>query len=165
MMPQLSTLSIRSFLAATALFCMGLLIYAAYLQHGPQFQQPCPLCVLQRYVYIGIALVAAMGAWRNHYGYAVGVVAVALGGAALAAWQVAKGSTMKACQADPIGQFVNSLPTADWFPEYFFANGGCADRYDALGLPVPVWSLLCFVGIAVAAAWAAWQQHRLQVKP
>lgn len=164
-MPPLSTLSLRSFLAATAAFCVGLLLYAAYLQHGPQFQQPCPLCVLQRYVYIAIALIAAVGAWRNHYGYAVGVAVVAGDGALLAGWQVVKGSSMTACQADPIGQFVNGLPTADWFPQYFFANGGCADRYDALGLPVPVWSLLCFAGIAIAAGWVAWQHHRLKAKP
>ncbi|MFN7220787.1 MAG: disulfide bond formation protein B [Burkholderiales bacterium] len=61
----------------------------------------------------------------------MGVAVVAGDGALLAGWQVAKGSTMTACQADPIGQFVNGLPTADWLPQYFFANGGCADRYDA----------------------------------
>jgi disulfide bond formation protein DsbB len=158
-------LTLRSFLIATAAFCVGLLAYAAYLQHGPQFQQPCPLCVLQRYVYIAIALVAALGAWRNQIGYVFGVEAVALGGVGLAGWQVAKGSTMTACQADPIGQFVNGLPTADLFPQYFFANGGCADRYDALGLPVPVWSLICFGGIAAAAGLMAWRQLIQNRKP
>jgi len=67
----------------------------------------------------------------------------------LALWQVLKGSDMTSCLRDPVGIFVNGLPMADWWPAYLFANGGCADKFITLGLPVPVWSLACFTGLLV----------------
>jgi protein dithiol:quinone oxidoreductase len=131
-------------MSSVALFCFALLAYAWYLQHGPQLQQPCPLCVLQRMAYILVCISAVVAAYRNDIPTKVATMLLALGGGALATWQVLKGGAMTACQRDPIGIFVNGLPTADHFPQYFFASGGCADQYSVLGLPVPVWSLICF---------------------
>ncbi len=137
-------------MGSIAVFAFALLAYAWMLQYGPERQQPCPLCVLQRYVYLLIGIAALIGAAHQHIAYAVTTITFAIVGIALALWQVLKGSEMTSCQRDPIGQFVNSLPTAELFPEYFFASGGCADKYFTLGLPVPVWSLVCFVLIGVA---------------
>src|SRR4051812_30353431 len=37
------------------LLCAGLLAYALYLQYY-EYQDPCPLCILQRVIYIGLML-------------------------------------------------------------------------------------------------------------
>ena len=143
-MTQLRT---RLLLAAIGVFCFALLAYAYYLQYGPQLQQPCPLCILQRYAYFAVGVVALVGAAIPTGAIIFSAAAVATGGAGLALWQVLKGSEMTSCLRDPVGIFVNGLPMADWWPEYLFANGGCADKFFTLGLPVPVWSLACFAGL------------------
>lgn len=143
-MTQLRT---RLLLASTAVFCFALLAYAYYLQYGPQLQQPCPLCILQRYAYFAVGVAALVGAAVPTRAVMFSAAVLATVGAALALWQVLKGSEMTSCLRDPIGIFVNGLPMADWWPEYLFANGGCADKFTTLGLPVPVWSLACFAGL------------------
>ena len=152
-------ISPRLLLTAIAVACFGLLAFAWFLQYGPERQQPCPLCVLQRYVYILIGLTALVGVWQQRIGYAIGAAMFAALGAGLAAWHTFKGATMLSCQRDPIGEFVNSLPTANWFPEYFFANGGCADQYFVFGVLMQVWSLICFVGLFAVGMYAAWRMR------
>ena len=145
----------RLVLAAIALFCFALLVYAYFLQHGPERQQPCPLCVLQRYVYFILGVVALIGAVWPRRSLMVSAALIATCGGGLALWQVMKGAEMTGCLRDPVGIFVNGLPMADWWPEYLFANGGCADKFYTLGLPVPVWSLLSFSALFCVLAWMA----------
>jgi disulfide bond formation protein DsbB len=140
--------------AGIALACFVLLTAAWYAQYGPAKQQPCPLCILQRYAYLLLGIVSAIGAVVAKPGKPALIAAfvadtVASVGLGLAIWQVTKGKDMTSCATDPIGVFVNGLPMVDWWPEFFFANGGCADVYPPLfGLAVPVWSLICFVILA-----------------
>lgn len=143
-------LSARVVFSAIAIACIALLAGAYQLQYGPQQQQPCPLCILQRYAYMGIALIAIIGAIHGPsrkggmlYNAFISVIAVA--GASCAVWQLAKGGEMQSCIADPIGQFVNTLPSANWWPEYLFATGGCSDKYPPiLGISLVTWSMICF---------------------
>jgi len=143
-------LSARAVFSVIALICIALLLTAYQLQYGAQRQQPCPLCILQRYAYMSIALVALIGAIhgpRRTAGmfYNAIIAVIALVGAGCALWQLSKGDTMQSCLADPLGNFVNTLPSANWWPEYFFATGGCADKYPPiLGITVAAWSLLWF---------------------
>lgn len=146
------------------LVALSLLATAGYLQYGPERQQPCPLCILQRYMYMALAAVSLVAAAHGPgrvgavlYGVLTG--AIAGGGLYFAIWQVTKGASMTSCLADPIGEFVNGLPSANWWPEFLFANGGCADQYSPmLGLSVPTWSMLWFsafalgsIGVVIAA--------------
>ena len=153
-------ISPRTILGLMAVFCFGLLATVWFLQYGPDKQQPCPLCVLQRYAMILIGITALIGAIHPRIGYALGTALFAVGGLAMAIWQVLKGAEMLSCKTDPIGIFVNGLPTANWWPEYFFATGGCADKYSVLGLPVPVWSLICFFLLMVVTLVAIIKMRR-----
>ena len=143
-------LSPRVIFAFIGLVCIGVLSTAWYLQYGPDRQQPCPLCILQRYTYIFLAIVTLLAATHGPQRIGMLVYAViadifASIGIGLALWQVTKGASMTSCLDDPIGELVNALPPANWWPEYFFANGGCADQYPPiLGLHVPQWSLFWF---------------------
>jgi disulfide bond formation protein DsbB len=148
MWSKLKIIPVQTWLAGIAALCVGLLAYAWYLQYGPQKQQPCPLCILQRYAYLLLALVCIVGTLHRKAIYLYTACLVALAGAAMALWQTLKGSEMTSCREDPIGVFVNGLPMVDWWPEYLFATGGCADQYSAFGIPVPVLSLACCVFLA-----------------
>ena len=151
-MPQLTSTRRRFALLAIAIFCIAALASAGYAQYGPDKQQPCPLCLLQRYGYALVALIALIGAIHGRAFYAVLVALTSAVGVGLAIWQVTKGGSMTSCREDPIGVFVNDLPSALWWPEYLFATGGCADVYPPLlGLSIPVWSLICFIGLTLVS--------------
>ena len=118
-------ISPRIIFASISLICVCLLAAAWYLQYGPQKQQPCPLCILQRYLYMGLAvtcLIAAVHSPGRTGTLLYGAVAdlVASVGVGLAVWQVSKGASMTTCLADPIGEFVNGLPTANSWPEFLY---------------------------------------------
>lgn len=151
-------LSYRALFFGLTVFCLALVGFALYLQFGPQKQQPCPLCILQRYAYILIALVSLIATLHGPRSRATRLYAGSIGvlagsGICLAVWQLNKGETMGGCLADPIGEFVNGLPMSSWWDaQLFFATGGCADKFPpVLGLSVPVWSLICFTLIAMLA--------------
>jgi len=149
--------SARWIFAAVGVSCVALLGFAYYMQYGPG-HQPCPLCILQRYVYMAIAaasfaaavfgpgrLGAMITAWL------VGVFAAI--GAALAIWQVTKGDTMTSCNTDLVGQIVYALPMRAWWPEFLAAYGGCADKYPPiLGVSIPIWSLIWYAGFFAVCA-------------
>ena len=148
----LPTASARWIFAAIGVSCVALLGAAYFLQYGPDQQQPCPLCVLQRYTYMAIAVIAlgAAAVGPNRTGSMV--TAATLGvfaalGAGLAIWQVTKGDSMTTCDTDIVGQIVYALPMRAWWPEFLAAYGGCADKVPPiLGLSVPLWSFFWFAG-------------------
>ena len=141
----------RWIFAAASVSCIALLGFAYYMQYGLG-HQPCPLCILQRYVYMTIAAVSLAGVVYGPKRFGAMITAAVLGvfaatGAALALWQVTKGDTMTTCNTDMVGQIVYSLPMRAWWPEFLAAYGGCADQYPPiLGLSIPLWSLIWFVG-------------------
>jgi disulfide bond formation protein DsbB len=143
-------LSPRVILALIGFICIAVLAMAWYLQYGPGKQQPCPLCILQRYAYMALASVCLLAALHGPrrigmLAYAIVADAISAVGLALAIWQVNKGASMNSCLSDPVGEFVNGLPSANWWPEYLFANGGCADVFPPiLGLHAPQWSMVWF---------------------
>ena len=54
----------RSLLLSIALAAFGLIGVALYLQHGLDML-PCPLCVIQRYLFIAIGICALIGAYTG----------------------------------------------------------------------------------------------------
>ncbi|HZW22060.1 disulfide bond formation protein B, partial [Noviherbaspirillum sp.] len=77
-------------LIAVGVIALGLVGFALYLQHV-EGQMPCPLCVIQRYVFILLALVcflfAALPRGATKFGAILGTL-TALGGAGVAGWHV-----------------------------------------------------------------------------
>lgn len=145
----------RWIFAGISAFCVMLLAAAYYIQYGPGALQPCPLCVLQRYVYLVIAALALVASALIGKRLPAMVMAGVLNvcgmiGAGLAIWQLTKGSSMTSCLTDPIGEFVYGLPMRVWWPEFLGAYAGCADVIPPIfGLSIPLWSLLCFLAITV----------------
>lgn len=165
---MLNRIPARAVFAVIGALSVAFLLAAAWAQYGPDKQQPCPLCILQRYGYILLAAVSLCAAVhgpgrRGMRVYAGIATIVAAAGSGVATWQVTKGSTMLSCLADPVGDFVNHLPTADAWPEFFFASGGCADQLPpVLGLTVPVWSFLWYGLFLIASLVILIQTFRQQ---
>jgi len=57
-------ISTRIGFLAGFLVCAGLLVFALYLQHF-EFQEPCPLCILQRIAFIGLMIIFLVAALHS----------------------------------------------------------------------------------------------------
>lgn len=152
--------------AIIGMSCVALLGAAYFLQYGPGQQQPCPLCILQRYVYMIIAVVALGAAAIGSERIATIVIAIVLDviaaiGATLALWQVTKGDSMTSCDTDLVGQIVYALPTRAWWPEFLAAYGGCADKFPPIfGISTPLWSFLWFASFTAICGFILLKQWR-----
>jgi disulfide bond formation protein DsbB len=138
----------------------GLFGVALYTQYVDGLQ-PCPLCMTQRGFYVLTGFFALIGALhnRNRLVYGLLVTAAALGGAAVAGRQVwlqhLPADQVPAC--GPSLQYMfQTLPMGEVLMKMFKGDGNCAVvDWTLLGLSMAEWSLLCFIGLAVAGLWQA----------
>jgi disulfide bond formation protein DsbB len=142
----------RALLLAIAATCAALVGFALYLQHV-HYMDPCPLCIIQRYLFIGIGVFAlAGGLMKNPFPGALLALASAVGGLGVVArhlWVLAHPGL--SCGMDPMQVTLNTLPTATLMPWLFAANGLCGDVGDpVLGMQVPTWAAIWFALLAAA---------------
>ena len=137
--------SYRLWYAALLLMCVAPLAAAEYLQRWLDIA-PCPLCVMQRYGFWVMGLFALFGLllgrlprWADFLAALSG-----LAGAAVAAYHVSILMRPSAqCGIDPVENFVNRLPMAQWWPEMFAASGFCNAKLPLIfGLSFPMWGLI-----------------------
>ncbi|RZT05727.1 disulfide bond formation protein DsbB [Duganella sp. CF402] len=146
----------RSLLLSIAVAAFGLIGVALYLQHGLDML-PCPLCVIQRYLFIAIGVCALIGAYSSKPKAlaTVGLLA-AIGGLGTAGkhlWVLAHPGL--SCGIDPMETFLNKIPTATYLPFLFKADGLCEDALAPwFGLSIPQWSFLWFGLFTLALGWA-----------
>jgi len=147
--------------ALGCLVCAGLIGFALYLQYY-EFQEPCPLCILQRVVYMtlmGLFLVAALhGPARVGsmvYGGLLFVVAGA--GAAIATrhvWlQHLPGHQVPEC-GPGLEYMLRKFPLWQTLEKVFAGSGECAEAgWTFLGLSIAGWSLVWFVLLGAFAVY------------
>jgi disulfide bond formation protein DsbB len=142
---------------AIVVVCLASVAAALVSQHVFDMQ-PCPWCVLQRAIFVAIALVGAVAMlWRSRAGRIVTggmIILLGLAGAASAAWQhfvAAKSTSCNLTLADKIVSRYLKLDSL--LPAVFEVRATCADAaIDLFGIPFEFWSLALFAGIAVSAA-------------
>jgi len=149
----------KPLLLLIALACTCMLAVGLYLQLQLEML-PCPLCILQRYAFAAVALIAlltvALPARLTRIGAALTSVA-ALSGAGVAIRHLwVKAHPSVSCGIDPLETSLNEILTARWFPSLFQADGLCTTEYEPiLGLSIPSWALLWFIVFAVLSALIA----------
>ena len=141
------------------LVCAALMGWALWLQYGEGLE-PCPLCAFQRFAVAGIGLVFLVAAIHNpgRLGaglYAALIVLCAGIGAAFAGRQVWLQSLPKdqvpACGMG-LNYMLDSMPFSDVIAKVFAGSGECAEKgWELLGLAIPGWTLVFFIGLAVVA--------------
>jgi disulfide bond formation protein DsbB len=154
--------SSRNLLLAIAAVSLALIGAALYLQHAKDML-PCPLCVIQRYLYLGIAIFSLIGAFANKIKAGAGLALLcALGGLGY----VGKHLYVLAhpgfsCGIDPMETALNKIPTATLLPWLFRADGLCeAASAPVFGLNVPQWSAVWFAILTLALAWVLVRRAR-----
>ncbi|OLL30146.1 disulfide bond formation protein B [Burkholderia sp. SRS-W-2-2016] len=155
----------RSLLVLLGLICVALVGGALYLQFF-EHEDPCPLCIIQRYFFLLIAIFAFLGS-RFHNWRAVRVLELlaalsALAGIATAMRHVyVQANPGFSCGFDALQPVVDSLPPAHWLPSVFKVAGLCETPYPPiLGLSLPMWSLVGFVVAFLALALSLVRNRR-----
>lgn len=154
----------KPILIAVGVTALALVGFALYLQHV-EGQMPCPLCVIQRYAFVVLALIcflfAALPRGAPPFGAGLGAL-TALTGAGVAGWHIwVKAHPTVSCGIDPLETSLNRIPTAELLPFVFKADGLCSAEYPPiLGLSNPQWSLVWFATFALVLIWAALRRSR-----
>jgi disulfide bond formation protein DsbB len=141
----------RSQYLLISVFSLSLVIFAVLLQQFG-YQEipflPCPLCILQRIGYIGVAISCFLAAEISPLKKLFHLFAVISAGfgAVIAGKQVWLLSYPESsCGIDPLEVWINQFQLVQGLPWLFKADGICSTKLPAiLGLQVPEWSLLWF---------------------
>jgi disulfide bond formation protein DsbB len=142
-------------LLAITLLSLAAVGAALISQHGFEMQ-PCPWCVLQRLIFVLIAVVAAAGlAWRSTAGQrviALGLLLLCGLGIASALWQHFVAAATNSCAMTLADKILAASRLDGLLPDIFQPRASCADAaVDLLGVPYEFWSLALFAVIEMAA--------------
>ena len=137
-----------------------LAVCAALVSQHMFRMEPCPWCVLQRVIFLAVALAALPGLLSTlrpvRLGSTALVVVLAACGVAAALWQHFVAAASASCNMTLADKIVGGLGLDGWQPEVFEARASCADAaVNLFGLPYEFWSLGLFIALAAMAIKAA----------
>jgi disulfide bond formation protein DsbB len=144
------------------LFCSAL-----YLQYVLR-QDPCPLCMVQRVIFIAIGVLFFIAALHNAKRagakvYSVLIALFAVGGVGVASrhiWiQHLPADQVPAC-GPGLDFMLKHFPMSEVWQELMHGSGECAAKgWTFLTLGIPEWSLVWFVLLGVFAILAGWKKR------
>ncbi len=140
----------RGWLVAVAVLALGAVIAALFTQYAWDMQ-PCPWCILQRLLFVVIAILALAGAFLPGRIVFAGLTALAaLGGIAAALYQHFVAAKSTSCNLTLADRIVSGLGVDKALPYVFEVKASCADAAVNLGgMPYEFWSLGLFVVVVV----------------
>ncbi len=154
----------RQVFAAVAAAAFGLIGFGLFLQHQVGLD-PCPMCILQRYAFVSIGLVALIAAIHGPVRQGVQVYGVLVGALAIAGGSVSVRQSMLQrfpqpelaanCGAD-LDFLLGNFPLAQALPKIFSGTGDCAKvEWSLFGLSIAEWAFVWFALLLATAIWVA----------
>ena len=145
----------RRVLALVCAVCVAMLAFGLYLQHGVGLE-PCPMCIVQRYALILVAISAGLACLRGQKGWINTWTVLALLASGFGAFTAARQSWLQwyppefaMCGRDFYGMIEN-YPMRRAIPMIFKGSGDCAAvDWTFLGGSIANWSFLSFMGLSV----------------
>ena len=145
----------RRVLALTAAGCVLMLAFGLYLQHVVGLE-PCPMCIVQRYALLLVAIVCGLTALAKSRGLLVGGSVLTLIAAGFGAFVAARQSFLQwfppeiaSCGRDFYGM-IETFPLKRAIPMIFKGSGDCTKvDWTFLGGSIANWSFVGFVGIGL----------------
>ncbi len=149
----------RRVFAAVSFVCVAMLAFGLYLQHVVGLE-PCPMCIVQRYALVLVALVAgltALSGRRGVLGAGSGILVLLAGfGAFVAArqsWLQWYPPETASCGRDFYGM-IETFPLKRVVPMIFKGSGDCTKiDWTFLGGSIANWSFLWFCFFVVVGLW------------
>ncbi|MGC2049322.1 MAG: disulfide bond formation protein B [Gallionella sp.] len=164
-----SSVSNRWLYLAGALFPAGLIGFALFLQYV-KHQDPCPLCMVQRVVFIALLVVFTLAAMhgpkrRGEQIYAAVIALLSLSGIGVAGrhiWiQNLPKDQVPAC-GPGLDYMLETMPIGDVLKQLMHGSGECAAKgWTFLTLGIPEWSLLCYLALGMWAVLIASRKKTL----
>jgi protein dithiol:quinone oxidoreductase len=156
----------RRVMALVCLACVALLAYGMYLQHVVGLE-PCPMCIVQRYALVLIAICAGLTGASTRKGLqitgSVVLVLLACAGAFVAArqsWLQWYPPEVVSCGRDLYGM-IETFPLKRALPMIFRGGGDCTKvDWTFLGGSIANWSFLWFGAMALVGSVLVWRQAR-----
>jgi disulfide bond formation protein DsbB len=147
----------RRVLALVAAACVGMLAFGLYLQHVVGLE-PCPMCIVQRYALVLVALAAGVTAFLRGRGALIAGSALMLLFSGFGAFVAARQSWLQwyppeiaSCGRDFYGM-IETFPLQRAIPMIFKGSGDCTKiDWTFLGGSIANWSFVWFVFFAVVA--------------
>lgn len=143
----------------------GAALYLEYVLH----QEPCPLCMVQRFIFIAMLALFAVAMLHNPGRFGAKIYAALIGLFALAGIGVASRhiwiqhlppDQVPAC-GPGLDYMLNNFPMSDVLKELMHGSGECAAKgWSFLGLGIPEWSLLWYVLLGIWAVLIAMRISR-----
>lgn len=129
---------------------------ALFAQHGLGMR-PCPWCILQRLLFILIALVALGTAFaparRLRIGLNIATLLLASAGVIAAVYQHEVAAKSFSCDLTLADKLVSALRIESLWPWMFQVTATCAESATSLlGVPFEFWSLALFALLAIVSA-------------
>lgn len=145
----------RRVLLLTAATCVAMLAFGAYLQHGLGLE-PCPMCIVQRYALLLVAITTGIASLREGRGWQMGWSVAGLLAADFGAFTAARQSWLQwyppevaTCGRDFYGMIEN-YPISRALPMIFRGSGDCtAIDWTFLGGSIANWSFVAFASFSV----------------
>lgn len=145
----------RRVFAAISGVCIALLAFGMYLQHVVGLE-PCPMCIVQRYALVLIAIIAALAGVTGKKSLQISTAVLLAVLAGLGAFVAARQSWLQwyppevvSCGRDLYGM-IETFPLQRAIPMIFKGSGDCsAVDWTFLGGSIANWSFLCFVLIGL----------------
>ena len=165
---MLNKITPRVWYLIVVLCCACLLGYALYNQYV-DYLDPCPLCILQRVVFVWMGAVALLAALHNP----------GRTGQLIYAWLLGLGAAVGALIAGrhvwlqnlPPGEVPECGPGLNYMLENFpftevlstvlYGSGSCAEvKWEFLGLSMPMWTLVWYIGLGLMTLWIVHSRSR-----
>ena len=157
-MPSLRQTYLLVFVASVIL-----MLIALYMQYGMHLE-PCALCITQRIFVISVGLVGLV-AWihnpcgRGRWAYTgIGVLAAGLGSATAGRqlWLQSLPPDQVPTCGPGLSYILDNFPLRDALALLLKGDGNCAEvSWTLLGLSIPGWTLVAFIGFAAVFLWQA----------
>lgn len=134
-----------------------MLSYAYYEQYVNDLN-PCPLCLVQRFVILLLGLLFLVTfIFRPQYIikklFAILILLVAVTGAFISAWHVRLQNLPEDEIPDcgpGLGYMLENFPVGDILRNLFTGSGQCAEiSWKFIGLSMPAWTFIIFIGFII----------------
>ena len=163
---MLSSLSVRQTLLAIGVACVAMLAYGLYLQHVVGLE-PCPMCIVQRYALVLVAVFAGISAAAARRGVHITGALLVIVTAAFGAFVAARQSWLQwyppetvSCGRDFYGM-VENFPLQRAIPMIFKGSGDCSKvDWTFLGGSIANWSFLSFSAITLLSLYLLRRSHQ-----
>lgn len=154
----------RRIFVLVSLASVGMLAFGQYLQHVVGLE-PCPMCIVQRYALVLIAVIAALTGASGRKGLHIGGSVLLLAASGFGAYVAARQSWLQwyppevaSCGRDFYGM-IETFPLQRAIPMIFKGSGDCSKvSWTFLGGSIANWSFVVFTLVALLSLALIWRQ-------